>query len=106
MPPMMLWVVETGSPSLVAIVSQTAAAIIAAMNAYIRSLANSLVTVSKSTERMPLRTVSVTASPAKNAPANSNTAATITACFNVNAREPTEVPIALATSLAPMFQAI
>ena len=87
-------------------VSQTAAAIMAAMNAYIRSLAKALVTVSKSTERIPFLTVSVTASPAKNAPANSKTAATITACFNVKAREPTDVPIALATSLAPMFQAM
>ena len=55
---------------------------------------------------IPFLTVSVTASPAKNAPQNSNTAAIITACFNVSAREPTEVPIALATSLAPIFHDI
>ena len=102
-------VVDTGSPNRVAIVSQTAAAIIAAMKAYIRSLANASVTKavsSKSTERIPLRTVSVTASPAKKAPQNSNIAAIITACFRVKARLPTEVPIAFATSLAPMFHAI
>ena len=52
------------------------------------------------------RTVSVTASPAKNAPANSNTAAMMTACFRVSAREPTLVPMAFATSFAPMFQAM
>ena len=61
---------------------------------------------SKGTVKIPFLTVFVTASPAKNAPANSNIAAIITACFNVNAREPTEVPIAFATSLAPIFQAI
>ena len=52
-----------------------------------------------------MRTVSVTASPAKKAPTNSKIAAMITACLSVRAREPTEVPIALATSLAPMFHA-
>jgi len=64
------------------------------------------VTVSKSTDRMPFRTVSVTASPAKNAPQNSKIAAIMTAYLSVNARLPTEVPIALATSLAPMFHAM
>ncbi len=97
---------DTGSPYLVATVSQTAAAIMAAMNPYIRSFAKLSVTVSKSTERMPFRTVSVTASPAKNAPANSNMAAMITACLSVRALDPTDVPIALATSLAPMFHAM
>ena len=105
-PPIMLWVVETGSPSLVAVVSHIAAAIMAAMNPYIRSLAKSFVTVSKSTTSIPFRTVSVTASPAKKAPQNSKTAAIITACFRVRAFEPTDVPIAFATSFAPMFQAM
>ena len=98
--------VDTGRPSLVAVVSHMAAAIMAAMKPYIRSLANSLVTVSKSTTRIPFRTVSVTASPAKKAPQNSKTAAIMTACFRVRALEPTDVPIALATSFAPMFQAM
>ena len=106
---MMECVVDTGSPNRVAIVSQTAAAIIAAMKAYIRSLANALViksVFSKSTDRMPLRTVSVTASPAKKAPQNSKIAAMITACLRVRARLPTEVPIAFATSFAPIFHAM
>ncbi len=106
MPPMMLCVVETGKPSLVATVSHTAAAIIAEMNPYIRSLAKTSVTVSKSTTRIPFLTVSVTASPAKKAPANSKIAATITACFSVRALDPTDVPIAFATSFAPIFHAM
>ena len=64
------------------------------------------VTVEKSTVRIPLRTVLVTASPAKKAPANSKIAAIMTACLRVSARDPTEVPIAFATSFAPMFQAM
>ena len=38
------------------------------------------------------------------APANSMIAAMMIACFTVTAPEPTEVPMALATSLAPMPQ--
>ena len=99
--------VDTGKPKRVAIVSQTAAAIIAAINPNIRSFTNALELVrassAKSIFKIPFLTVSVTASPAKKAPQNSNTAAITTACLNVRAREPTEVPIALATSLAPMF---
>ena len=30
----------------------------------------------------------------------------MTACLSVNARDPTDVPIAFATSFAPMFQAM
>ena len=56
--------------------------------------------------RTPFRTVSVTASPAKKAPRNSKTAAMIIALRNVRALLPTLVPIAFATSLAPMFQAM
>ena len=55
---------------------------------------------------MPLRIVAVTSPPAKYAPANSKIMAIIMACFKVMAPEPTEVPIALATSLAPTPQAI
>ena len=105
-PPIMECVVETGKPNLVAIVSQTAAAIIAEMNPYIKSFAKSSVTVSKSTVNIPFLTVSVTASPAKKAPQNSKIAAIITACLKVKALDPTDVPIALATSLAPMFHAM
>ena len=103
---MMECVVETGRPNLVAIVNQVAAAIIAAMKPNAISCEISGVTDSKSTSKIPFLTVSVTASPAKKAPANSKIAAIITACFNVSAREPTEVPIALATSFAPMFHAM
>jgi hypothetical protein len=53
---------------------------------------------------MPFRMVVVTWPPARNAPANSNIAAITMACFMVIALEPTDVPIALATSLAPMPQ--
>ena len=58
------------------------------------------------TSMMPFLIVEVTSPPARYAPANSNTHATITAWPNVNALEPTDVPIALATSLAPIPQAI
>ena len=55
---------------------------------------------------MPLRIVDVTCPPARKAPVNSKIAAMITACFIVNALEPTEVAIAFATSFAPIPQAI
>ena len=55
---------------------------------------------------MPLRMVEVTSPPASQAPANSKIMAIIMACLIVMALEPTEVPIALATSLAPIPQAI
>ena len=55
---------------------------------------------------MPLRTVSVTSPPARAAPANSKTIAMRMACLMVIARAPTEVPMALATSLAPTPQAM
>ena len=98
-------VVDTGRPNLVAIVSQVAAAIIAAINPKAMSKENNSSTIGsrKSTVRIPFLTVSVTASPAKNAPQNSNIAAIITACLRVSARDPTEVPIAFATSFAPIF---
>ena len=107
-PPMMECVVETGRPIRVAMVSHVAAAIMAAMNPKAMSWENtgSISGSAKSTLRMPFRTVSVTASPAKKAPQNSNTAAMMTACLRVSALEPTEVPMALATSFAPMFQAM
>ena len=56
--------------------------------------------------KIPFRTVSVTASPAKKAPKNSKIAAAIIAFLKVRAPLPTLVPIALATSFAPMFQAM
>jgi hypothetical protein len=50
--------------------------------------------------------VSETCPPTKKAPANSATAAIKMACLKVKLLEPTLVPIALATSLAPILQAI
>jgi hypothetical protein len=44
--------------------------------------------------------------PASTAPANSNTAAMITACRKLIALAPVEVAMALATSLAPIAQAM
>ena len=49
----------------------------------------------------PFLIVCVTPPPARNAPKNSNTAAISMACLTVRTLLPTEVPIALATSLAP-----
>ena len=53
---------------------------------------------------IPLRIVSVTCPPASAAPANSNTAAMRIAVLTVIAPEPTDVPMTLATSLAPIPQ--
>ena len=55
---------------------------------------------------IPFRIVDVTSPPAKKAPRNSKMAAIITACLSVRALEPTDVPMALATSFAPMPHAI
>ena len=46
--------------------------------------------------------VSVTPEPRRTAPPNSQNEATMIACFKVSALAPTEVPKALATSLAPI----
>ena len=55
---------------------------------------------------MPLRIVLVTVPPTSMAPPNSKIAATMMARLIVSAPEPTEVPMAFATSFAPMFQAM
>ena len=55
---------------------------------------------------MPFLIVEVTSPPARKAPRNSNIAAMITACLRVRALLPTDVPIALATSLAPIPHAV
>ena len=55
---------------------------------------------------MPFRIVDVTSPPAKKAPRNSNTAAIKIACLIVSALAPTDVPMELATSLAPIPKAI
>ena len=51
---------------------------------------------------IPLRIVLVTCPPARKAPANSKIAAIMIACLTLNAPDQTEVPIAFATSFAPI----
>ena len=58
------------------------------------------------TSMIPLRMVAVTSPPARKAPANSKMAAMMTECLMVRALEPTDVAMALATSFAPMPQAM
>ncbi len=58
------------------------------------------------TVKIPDCIVWLTWEPTMNAPENSNTAAVSTACRSDRAPDPTEVPIAFATSFAPMFQAM
>ena len=96
-------VVETGQPREDAINSQVAAA---KSEASIPYTSNSGLDTNDPESRMPFRTVAVTSPPARTAPANSNIIAITTACLNVIAPEPTDVPIAFATSLAPIPQAI
>ena len=60
----------------------------------------------KSGDTIPFLIVEVTSPPAKYAPRNSKIAAIKIACLKVMALLPTDVPIALATSLAPMPNAI
>ena len=101
MAPTMEWVVETGQPRADANASQQPAASKAASMPNTSSSGLSAICDGST---MPLRMVRVTLPPASAAPANSNTAATMIAVVTVIAPEPTEVPSALATSLAPMPQ--
>ena len=55
---------------------------------------------------IPFLIVEVTSPPARYAPRNSKIAAINIACLNVIALLPTDVPIALATSLAPIPNAM
>ena len=55
---------------------------------------------------IPFLIVDVTSPPARKAPRNSKIAAIIIACLIVMALLPTEVPIELATSFAPMPNAM
>ena len=103
MPPMMEWVVETGSPLYEANSSHKAAAI----SALIITKTNCIGWMSiidKST--MPLLMVSVTSLPAISAPLTSNRAATISAWVMESVPAPTEVPKELATSLPPILKAM
>ena len=103
MAPTMLCVVDTGQPIKLASISQVPAAKSAES---IPNTKRSGLSANTPESTMPLRMVEVTSPPAKYAPANSNTMAIKMACLIVRALEPTEVPIALATSFAPTPQAI
>ncbi|CWN22290.1 Uncharacterised protein [Neisseria meningitidis] len=103
MPPIMEWVVDTGSPFFEANNSHNAAAKSADI------IINTNCMGSKSTpfkSTMPLRMVLVTSPPAMTAPLTSNTAAISKACGMVSVPAPTLVPKELATSLPPMLNAI
>ena len=103
MAPTMECVVETGHPLMLAIRSHVAAASSADS---MPNTSNSGVSVSTAGSMIPLRFVEVTSPPARYTPANSKIAAMMMACFNVRALEPTEVPMAFATSFAPIPQAM
>src|SRR5699024_9104721 len=103
MAPITVWVVDTGQPLAEAMVSQTAVPRRVESMPYTSKCG---VFSSTLLSTMPDLTVWVTSPPAKYAPKNSKIMATIMACLIVNTPEPTEVPMALATSLAPMPQAI
>ena len=101
-PPTIEWVVETGAPTDVAKLSQTAADKRAAVIAQI----NTSGLVIRAGSIMPFLIVFTTSPPAISAPAASNTAAITIAQKSVSAFEPTAGPTLFATSLAPMFIAI
>ena len=101
--PTIEWVVETGHPLIDATSSHVPAASNAASMPYTNSCGSSC---NSSGSIMPLRIVLVTSPPANQAPRNSKTTAIKIACLMVIAFDPTEVPIALATSFAPTPQAI
>ena len=96
-------VVDTGHPFELAIRSHKPAAKSEESMPIINIFTSSLY-IEGST--IPFLIVEVTSPPAKYAPKNSNIAAIITACLRVIALLPTEVPIALATSFAPIPNAI
>ena len=95
-------VVDTGAPTAVARLSQSAPASSAASMIHTK-VSESLI---RSGLMMPLRMVPTTSPPAISAPAASKTAAMTSAPASVNALEPTAGPTLLATSLAPMFIAM
>ena len=101
-PPTMEWVVDTGAPEAVAILSQMAPASSAASISQTKTseLATALGAM------MPPRMVDTTSPPAISAPAASKMAAMTRAPPRLRAREPTAGPTLLATSLAPMFKAM
>lgn len=64
------------------------------------------VTSNSAVSIMPLLTVSVTLGPISTAPANSRMPARMIALSSVSAPDPTDVPMAFATSFAPMPHAM
>ncbi len=103
MAPTIECVVETGQPLRLAIKSQVPAASSAESMPNTSSFGSSAISP---VSTMPRRIVEVTSPPARTAPRNSKMAATSIACLIVSALDPTDVAIALATSLAPMPQAM
>ncbi len=98
--PTMVCVVDTGQPKWLATINQVPAASSAA------SMPRTRISGDGTTEAsmIPLRMVLVTWPPARKAPENSKIAAMMIALRTVMAPDPTEVPMALATSLAPTPQ--
>src|SRR5690606_5985288 len=100
--PMIECVVDTGAPTAVARLSQSAPA----SNAANITQANVVASPICAGSMMPPLMVPTTSPPATMAPSASNTAATTMAQPMVMAPEPTDGPMLLATSLAPMFMAM
>src|SRR6056300_148724 len=101
-PPTTEWVVDTGAPTHVAILTHNAADSRAAIIAQINTSTDCMLDGAM----MPLAMVDTTSPPAINAPALSNMAAIAMAPAMVRAFAPTAGPILFATSFAPIFSAI
>ncbi len=101
-PPTIAWVVETGAPSQVARLSQTAEAISAAIIA--QTKIPGAATAAGAT--IPPEIVETTSPPAISDPAVSKITAMIRAPDIVSAFAPTAGPMLFATSLAPMLSAM
>src|SRR6056297_1530956 len=101
-PPTTEWVVETGAPTHVARLTQSAADMSAAIIAQMKTSAEAIVVGAM----IPLEMVETTSPPASSAPALSKIAAMAMAPPSVSALAPTAGPMLLATSLAPMLSAM
>ena len=99
----MVWVVETGQPLKLATYNQVPPARSADSIPITKMLVSSTYSCGST---IPFLMVDVTSPPARKAPRNSNIAAIIIACLMVIALLPTDVPIELATSFAPIPNAI
>ena len=101
-PPTTECVVDTGAPTQVAILTQSADDISAAIIAQIKIWLSD----TDDGSMIPLEMVDTTSPPASNAPAVSHTAAIAIAPPMVRAFAPTAGPMLLATSFAPMLTAM